>query len=38
MGKSNLKAKLLLSEIFFNKQSSCMKKTKMSTEVPKESR
>jgi hypothetical protein len=38
MGKSNSKAKLLLSEIFLNKQSGCPKRTKMSTKVLKESR
>lgn len=38
MGKSNSKAKLLLSEIFFSEQSSSSKRTKVSTKVLKESR
>jgi hypothetical protein len=38
MGKSNSKAKLLLSEIRLSKQSSCPKWVKVSTKIPKESR
>jgi hypothetical protein len=38
IAKSNLKAKLLLSEMLPGKQSSCTKRIKMRTKIPKESR
>jgi 3-hydroxyacyl-[acyl-carrier-protein] dehydratase len=38
LGKSNSKAKLLLSKIFLSKQSSCTKRVKVSIQIPKESR
>ena len=38
LGKCNSKAKLLLSEIFLSKQSSCPKRVKVSIQIPKESR
>jgi hypothetical protein len=38
IGKSNSKAKLLLSEIFLSKQSSCPKWVKVSIQILKESR